>query len=88
MIQITNTIVFDETKFLSEQSSEFKDWYNKNVNILINDKIVPDSLDTFKRPISYTITIDKFNIIIYPQYIYNEQNNWSCSDFKLKIIIN
>jgi len=88
MIQITETIEFDDSKFLSEQSSDFKVWYNKNVNILINDKLNPDSLDIFNRPISYTVTVETFNIEIYPQYIYNEQSNWACSDFKIKIKIN
>ena len=88
MIQITDTIEFDETKLLSMQSSDFKEWYNKNVNILINDKLVPNSLDTFKRPISYTVIFDKFTITIYPQYIYSDQSNWACSDLQIKIIIN
>jgi len=88
MIQITGTTEFDETKLLSMQSSEFKEWYNKNVNILINDKLIPDSLDIFNRPISYTVIFDKFTITIYPQYIYSDQSSWACSDLQIKIKIN
>jgi len=85
MIQITDTIEFDESKLLSEQTQEFQMWYNKNVSILINDTIVPDSLSEFKRPLSYTVTVGIFTIKIYPKYIHKEQSNWSCSDFKLEI---
>ena len=84
-MNITNTIQFNESKMLSEQSQEFQTWYNKNVNVLINDKLIPDSLDRFKRPFSYTVKVESFTIVIFPQYIYCDQSNWACSDFFITI---
>jgi len=84
-MQITDTIQFDESKLLSEQTTEFQEWYNENVNVLINDKLAPDSLDNFKRPFSYTITVKSFTIVICPNYIFRDQSNWACSDFYLSI---
>ena len=85
MIQITETVQFDESKNLSQQTPEFKNWYNQNVNVLINDKLVPDILDEYNRPKSYTVQVDAFTITIYPLYIYQDQSNWACSDFQLTI---
>jgi len=64
---------------------EFQTWYNDNVNVLINDTLVPDSLDIFKRPQSYTVVVEKLTIQVVPQYIYRDQSNWACSDFYLTI---
>jgi len=85
MIKINDTVEFDESKLLSEQTQEFQAWYNENVNGLINDKLVPNSLDEYKRPKSYTVTVFSFTITIDPIYIYPDQSNWSCSDFRLTI---
>ena len=84
-MNITETIQFDESKMLSEQTKEFQQWYNDNVNVLINDKLIADSLDQFNRPFSYTVEVDTFIIVIYPQYIYRDQSNWACCDFQLTI---
>ena len=85
MIKINDTIEFDESKLLSEQTKEFQEWYNENVNGLINDTLVPDSLDEFKRPMSYIVQVDTFTVTIFPNYIYHDQSNWSCSDFYVTI---
>ena len=85
MIQINDTVQFEESKNLSKQTPEFKTWYNQNVIVLINDKLVPDILDEYKRPKSYTVKVETFSITIYPLYIYNDQSNWVCSDFQLTI---
>jgi len=84
-MNITSKIKFDESKNLSGQTTEFKVWYNDNVNVLINDKFVPDMLDEFKRPKSYTVKVGTFTITILPIYIYPDQSNWACSDFQLTI---
>jgi len=47
-MNITDTIMFDESKLLSEQTPEFQAWYNENVNVLINDKLVTDLMDEYK----------------------------------------
>jgi hypothetical protein len=85
MIQITGTTEFDDSKTLSQQTEDFKKWYYQNVNILITDKLKPDSLDEYKRPKSYTVTVLTFTINISPIYIYQTQSNWACSDYKLII---
>ncbi len=85
MINITNTILFDENLLLSKQSAEFQQWYNENVNILINDKLKPDLLDEYSRPMSYTVVVNTFQITIYPLYIYQDSSNWACRDFQLTI---
>ena len=84
-MNITDTIQFDESKLLSEQTPEFQAWYNENVNVLINDKLAPDSLDKFKRPFTYTVYVDNFTFVICPNYIYKDQSNWACSDFQITI---
>jgi len=84
-MKINDTIEFNESQTLSKQSTEFQVWYNQNVNVLINDKLIPDSLDRFKRPFSYTVKIESFTITIIPQYIYCDQSNWACSDFFITI---
>ena len=83
-MKITETIDFDENQNLSKQSTEFQAWYNQNVNVLINDKLIPDSFDEFKRPQAYTIIVGEFTIQVVPQYIYRDQSNWACSDLYLK----
>jgi len=84
-MKIADNIDFDESKNLSEQTKEFQSWYNENVNTLINDTLKPDFLDEYKRPKSYTVTVDSFSITIYPLYIYQDQSNWACRDFQLTI---
>ena len=84
-MKINDNIEFDENQTLSKQTPEFQSWYNQNVNILINDKLVPDYLDRFNRPQSYTVVVGEFTIQVQPEYIYRDQSNWACSDFYLKI---
>lgn len=87
-MKILDNIEFDESKNLSKQSKEFQQWYNEKVNPLITDKLIPDRLDIYKRPLTYTVIVDSLTIVIYPQYIYKESSNWACSDFLIKININ
>jgi len=84
-MKINDIVEFDENQNLSKQTTEFQAWYNQNVNILINDKLVPDYLDRFNRPQSYTVVVGEFTIQVVPEYIYRDQSNWACSDFYLKI---
>jgi len=84
-MKINDIVEFDENQNLSKQTTEFQAWYNQNVNILINDKLVPDYLDRFNRPQSYTVVVGEFTIQVQPEYIYRDQSNWACSDFYLKI---
>ena len=83
-MKINDNIEFDENQTLSKQTPEFQSWYNQNVNVLINDKLVSDSFDEFKRPQAYTIIVGEFTIQVVPQYIYRDQSNWACSDLYLK----
>jgi len=85
MIQINPTIYFDESKLLSKQTPEFQAWYNENVNPLINDTLKPDILDEYKRPKSYTVTVDVFSVTIYLLYINQSSSDWRCRDFQLTI---
>ncbi len=84
-MNITDTIQFDESKNLSQQTPEFQAWYNENVNLRINDTLKPDILDEYKRPKSYTVIVDLFSVNILPLYIYPDHGNWACSDFQLII---
>lgn len=84
-MNITDTIQFDESLPLSQQSSDFKTWYYKNVINQITDKTIPDLLDDFNRPVSFTVNVDNFIVTIFWLYIFQDQSNWSCSDFNILI---
>ena len=78
-------IQFDPTQPLSKQTEEFKAWYNTNIGSKINDKTPIDSLDQYKRPISYTLQADGLSVVVSPRYIFQDSSNWACSDFHVKI---
>lgn len=83
---ITNEIIFDDEKKLHEQSSEFQQWYNEKIQSQITDRTIPDSLDEFDRPISFTLKADGITVKVYWIYIYQSPSSWACSEFKLEIL--
>lgn len=85
-MKITENIEFDETKpLLSEQSAEFQQWYNESISPKITDKTIPDALDEFNRPVSFTVQHENFTVTVFWLYIYEDTSNWACRNFKLKI---
>ena len=84
-MKITDEIEFLENLPLSEQSLEFQDWYIENIGNKIDDKTIPDSLDEYDRPISFTVELDDFIVTVYWFYIYESRSNWACSKYELKI---
>ena len=84
-MKITEEIEFIEDLPLFEQSLEFQKWYMTNVSSKINDKLIPDSLDEFDRPVSFTIEQDGFLITVFWFYIYESKSNWACKRHDIKI---
>lgn len=84
-MNINDTVEFDESKNLSEQTTKFQTWYNENVNTLISDTLVPDLLDQWNRPMSYTVKVGGFVVTIYPLYKIHEQSDWGCRDFQITL---
>lgn len=82
---IDNKIIFDESKTLSNQNREFLDWYYKNVSVLINSTLIPDSLDEFNRPVSYTVSFESYKITISYIYKLNIKSSWECTDYNIII---
>lgn len=85
-MNITENIQFNESEsLLSKQSDELRGWYNENIHSKITDQTIPDSLDEYDRPFSFTIEADGFKVTTEWQYIHKTKSNWACSDFKLTI---
>ena len=84
MIQITETISFDETKTIQEQSPEFQQWFSDNCPI--NDKTPVAACDEYDRPYLYEFLIDgKLNISVSPNYIFPDSSNWGISGYTISI---
>ena len=84
-MNITDKIIFDEMLPFSQQSDEFKSWYNKNVNSQINENTEVKSIDAYNRPYLYSVMIDGFIVEIQPIYKADSQSDWGCSDFQITI---
>jgi len=84
-MNITDKVIFDQTKKLQEQTSEFNQWLFENCLSKINDKLIPDALDEFDRPSKYTLLVDTFIVEIYPIYINLSKIDWSKSTYELII---
>lgn len=84
-MEITDKVIFDETKKLQEQTSEFNQWLFENCLSKINDKLIPNALDDFDRPAKYAFVADTFSVEIYPVYISQSKNDWSKSTYDLII---
>lgn len=82
---LIDNIIFDETKPLSNQSGEFLTWYHKNISGLINSNLIPDSLDEFDRPVSYTVSFETYKITISYIYKLNLKTSWECTDYNIII---
>jgi hypothetical protein len=62
-MSITENIQFNELEpLLSKQSDDFRAWYNENIHSKISDQTVPDSLDEYDRPFSFTLEADGFTV--------------------------
>ena len=71
---------------LSQCSEELRQFVTGNIIPQINLSTVPDSLDEFNRPVSFTIEADGVKVKIVWIYIYQDVSNWACSDYQLFII--
>lgn len=85
-MKITDEIEFIEGLLLSQQSSEFREWYNENIHSKITDKITPDAIDKYDRPVSFTIETLGLIVHVYWLYIFESQSSWACRDFKIEIL--
>ena len=85
MRNITDKIQFNELLPLSQQSADFQQWYNKNVNSQINDKTEINPMDEYKRPALYSVLVDAFIVEVQPIYKNQNQSDWGCSDFGITI---
>lgn len=86
-MKITDKIEFDELNpLLSKQTDEFRTWFNEKINSQITDKTVPDSLDEYDRPASYTLQVEGLTVKVSWVYIYENKSSWACSDFNLEIL--
>jgi len=83
-MEISDTIIFDESKTLSQQSAEFQAWYNDNINphVTLDKK---DKDDEFGRPYSFTVYSQGFIITVVWMYIVADSTDWRCKDFSLII---
>jgi hypothetical protein len=82
---IAENVEFIKDLPLSKQSDEFRQWYNENINSQITDKIIPDSLDDYNRPISFTLKYDVFTVKVFWVYALQDSSSWACSDFNIQI---
>lgn len=85
-MKITETIEFNPDVPLAEQSTEFQQWYNDNVNNQITDQLAPDALDVFDRPVSFTVMVGALSVTVYFLYQFQDSSSWACSGFNLKIV--
>ncbi len=84
-MEISENITFEDGLPLSKQSEEFKSWYNNNIHPKITDQTIPDSLDEYNRPVSFTLQYETFTVKVYWLYILQDASSWACSDFNLEI---
>ena len=85
MITITDTISFDDTKKLQEQSTDFQNWLFENCLSKINDQLTPNSLDSYNRPENYTFTVNTLNVSLTPLYLFQDKSNWAISGYNILI---
>jgi hypothetical protein len=85
MIQLTDTVVYDEIKPFQEQTQEFQKWIMDNALSKINDQYKVIDFDQYNRPHSYSFEADEHIIIVYPQYIYEDAHNWAISGNNFEI---
>ena len=71
---------------LSKCSDELRSFVTEKIIPQINLNTIPDSLDEYNRPVSFTIESDGVTIKIVWIYIYQDTSNWACSDYQLFII--
>jgi hypothetical protein len=82
-MNITDTITFDETKLIQEQSTEFQEWFFNNCKITSETPV--DSYDEYGRPLTYVFTVTPFTVTVLINYINLEASNWANSGYTISI---
>jgi hypothetical protein len=85
MIQINDTVIYDETKPFQEQTQECQQWLMDNALLKINDQYKVTDFDPYERPRSYIFKADGHTIVVYPQYIFEDAHNWAISGNNIEI---
>ena len=83
MIQLSDTVSFDETKPIQQQSSEFQKWFFENCPI--NDKTPASDYEDYGQPSKYVFTVGSFTVTVQPNYIYPDKSNWAISGYNISI---
>lgn len=83
MIQINETISWDETKSLPEQSQETQQWYADNVEsqLAYGKKAsgIQPKWDKHGRPMQWVVDFAAFTVVIAWEYIREESTDWARS---------
>jgi hypothetical protein len=85
MKQITDTVIYDETKPFQEQTPEFQQWIMENALFKINNQYQVTDIDQYGRPRSYVFEADGHTIVVYPQYLFEDAHNWAISSNNFEI---
>ena len=89
MIQITDTIQYDETLSFNTQSIEFLKWYNENITTkLVYNKTsvgIQPEWDESDRPIQWVILVGNIIVAIKWNYIKPETSEWAKSEDTITI---
>jgi len=84
MMQITDTIQYDETLPINAQSTNFLTWYNENVQSkLAYDKTstgIQPEWDDSRRPVQWVVTVGKIEVTIVWNYIKPNTSEWAKSE--------
>ena len=83
MIQITETVSFDETKPIQQQSAEFQQWFAEHCPI--NDKTPIAAYDEYDRPGKYVFFVETLTVNVEPKYINPDRSNWAISGYNITI---
>jgi len=88
MIQLTDTVVYDEKKSFQEQTPEFMEWFLKNCPI--NDKTPITDYEEYGRPNRYDFSVDgtlngTVHVTVLPRYIFPDGHNWAISGYTISI---
>lgn len=71
---------------LSQCSDELRAFVTEKIIPQINLNTIPDALDKYKRPVSFTLEADGVTVKVVWIYIYNDSSNWACSDYQIFIL--
>ena len=89
MIQITDTIQYDESLPFNAQSTDFLTWYNENVQSkLAYDKTstgIQPEWDESRRPVQWVVPVSNVEVTIVWNYIKPDTSEWAKSEDTLTI---